>query len=159
MREKRKSRMTAMLWFYSYLKKYRWKVAVGLILVTATSVLAIVNPKITGFIVDHIIGDGTDIKMDLLPKFLGLMIAVTVLRSVLRLIFLYLFETSSQDMLYDMRDGVYRNLLQKDFAFYNRNRTGDLMSRQTGDMMAIRHFVAYVIYNLYENALLFFSAL
>ncbi len=159
MREKRKSRMTAMQWFYSYLKKYRWKVAVGLILVTATSVLAIVNPKITGFIVDHIIGDGTDIKMDLLPKFLGLMIAVTVLRSVLRLIFLYLFETSSQDMLYDMRDGVYRNLLQKDFAFYNRNRTGDLMSRQTGDMMAIRHFVAYVIYNLYENALLFFIAL
>jgi ATP-binding cassette subfamily B protein len=44
-------------------------------------------------------------------------------------------------------------------AFYNRNRTGDLMSRQTGDMMAIRHFVAYVIYNLYENALLFFIAL
>jgi ATP-binding cassette subfamily B protein len=75
MREKRKSRMTAMQWFYSYLKKYRWKVVSDSILVTATSVLAIVNPKITGFIVDDIIGDGTDIKMDLLPKFLGLMIA------------------------------------------------------------------------------------
>ncbi|WP_292197771.1 ABC transporter ATP-binding protein [Butyrivibrio sp.] len=154
-----KKNLTAMKWFYSYLKKYRWKMFVGLFLVIITSVLAIINPRITGFIVDDIIGDGTNIRIDLLPKFLILMITVTVVRSLLRLLFLYLFETASQDMLYDMRDGVYRNLLLKDFAFYNRSRTGDLMSRQTGDMMAIRHFVAYVIYNIYENTLLFVIAL
>ena len=154
-----KKNLTAMKWFYSYLKKYRWKLFVGLFLVTITSILAIINPRITGFIVDDIIGDGTNIRMDLLPKFLILMISVTVVRSLLRLLFLYLFETASQDMLFDMRDGVYRNLLLKDFAFYNRSRTGDLMSRQTGDMMAIRHFVAYVIYNIYENVLLFVIAL
>jgi ATP-binding cassette subfamily B protein len=154
-----KKHQSAMRWFYSYLKKYTWKVALGLILVTATSVLAIINPRITGFIVDDIIGDGKNIRTDLLPKFLLLMIGITVIRAVFRLIFLYLFETASQDMLYDMRDGVYRNLLEKDFAFYNRSRTGDLMSRQTGDMMAIRHFVAFVIYSIYENVLLFVIAL
>lgn len=58
-----------------------------------------------------------------------------------------------------MRDKVYRKLLQEDFAFYNKNRTGDLMSRQTGDMDAIRHFVAYVIYVVYENILYFVLAL
>jgi ATP-binding cassette subfamily B protein len=58
-----------------------------------------------------------------------------------------------------MRDKVYRKLLQEDFAFYNKNRTGDLMSRQTGDMDAIRHFVAYVIYIIYENVLYFVFAL
>ena len=58
-----------------------------------------------------------------------------------------------------MRDAVYRKLLQEDFAFYNRNRTGDLMSRQTGDMDAIRHFVAFVIYTVYENILMFIFAL
>ena len=57
-----------------------------------------------------------------------------------------------------MRDKVYRKLLQEDFAFYNKNRTGDLMSRQTGDMDAIRHFVAYVIYIVYENILYFVFA-
>ncbi len=151
--------MEAMKWFYSYLKKYSWKMVIGLILVTITSVLAIINPMITGDIVDKVIGDGTNIDFKLLPMMLGLMIAVVVIRSVLRLIFLFLFESSSQYLLYDMREGVYKNLLSKDFAFYNRNRTGDLMSRQTGDMMAIRHFVAYVIYNIYENVLLFVIAL
>lgn len=58
-----------------------------------------------------------------------------------------------------MRDTVYRKLLQEDFAFYNKKRTGDLLSRQTGDMDAIRHFVAFVIYQVYENVFLFFFAL
>ena len=58
-----------------------------------------------------------------------------------------------------MRDTVYRKLLQEDFNFYNRNRTGDLMSRQTGDMEAIRHFISYVIYAVYENILLLAFAL
>ena len=58
-----------------------------------------------------------------------------------------------------MRDAVYRKLLMEDFAFYNRNRTGDLMSRQTGDMDAIRHFVANVISSIYENILYFGFAL
>ena len=150
-----------MRWFYRYLSKYKWKEAVGLVLVTVCAVLNVINPKIMGIIVDDVIGDGKGIenRLGILPAAVALMIGCQVVRAVLRLISQWLFETCSQDMLYDMRDGVYRSLLQKDFAFYNRNRTGDLMSRQTGDMMAIRHFVAYVIYTIYENVLLFVIAL
>ena len=147
--------MSAMKWFYSYFKKYQWRTLFGLILVTVTSVLAIVNPRITGYIVDDIIGDGSNIQLDLLPKFLLLMIGATLLRAGIRLLFLFIFETNSQNMLFDMRDAIYRNLVAKDFTFYNNNKTGDLMSRQTGDMMAIRHFVAHVIYFTYECVLLF----
>ena len=153
------SKQEAMRWFYGYLKKYTWRIVIGLILGTATSVLAVVNPNITGHIVDDVIGDGTDIHFELLPRFIILMLTVTLVRGACRLVYLYMFERSSQDLLYDMRDGVYRSLMQKDFSFYNRNRTGDLMSRQTGDMMALRHFVAMVIHSLYENALLFVTAL
>ncbi len=151
----------AMKWFYRYLSKYKWKEAVGLILVTICAVLNIINPKIMGIIVDDVIGDGEGIaeRMGILPVAVALMIGCQFVRAVIRLFSQWLFETCSQDMLYDMRDGVYRSLLQKDFSFYNRNRTGDLMSRQTGDMMAIRHFVAYVIYSIYENVLLFVIAL
>ncbi len=150
-----------MKWFYRYLTKYKWKEAVGLVLVTICAVLNIINPKIMGIIVDDVIGDGKGIsgRMGILPIAVALMIGCQFVRAVIRLISQWLFETCSQDMLYDMRDGVYRSLLQKDFSFYNRNRTGDLMSRQTGDMMAIRHFVAYVIYSIYENVLLFVIAL
>ncbi|BCN30181.1 ABC transporter ATP-binding protein [Anaeromicropila herbilytica] len=148
--------MTAMQWFFSFLKKYRMKLIIALFLVTCTSALAIVNPYISGIIVDDVIKKG---NRNLLGELIILLISTTVIRSVLRYIYLYIFETSSQGMLYTMRDHVYRRLLHQDFNFYNKNRTGDLMSRQTGDMDAIRHFVAYVIYSIYENSLLFLFAL
>ena len=52
-----------------------------------------------------------------------------------------------------------KKLLEEDFNFYSKKRTGDLMSRQTGDMDAIRHFVASIIYSVYQNVLLFAFAL
>ena len=98
-------------------------------------------------------------KYDLLPWLIALLILITIIRGVLRYWSQVIFETCSQDVLYSMRDTVYRKLLQEDFAFYNKKRTGDLLSRQTGDMDAIRHFVAFVIYQVYENVFLFFFAL
>lgn len=148
--------MNAIRWFLSFLKKYRWLMVLGLFLTTLISVLAIINPYVSGMIVDDVITGG---NYTLLPQLIAILLGVTAVRGILRYCYQIVFETCSQGMLYAMRDKVYRKLLQEDFAFYNRKRTGDLMSRQTGDMDAIRHFVAYVIYAVYENILLFIFAL
>jgi ATP-binding cassette subfamily B multidrug efflux pump len=123
---------------------------------TVISVLAIVNPHISGLIVDDVIKGG---NYGELPYLAAILIGVTAVRSVLRFFYQVVFETCSQGVLYEMRDTVYRKFMQEDFAFYNRERTGDLMSRQTGDMDAVRHFVAYVIYAVYENVLLLIFAI
>ena len=148
--------MTAMQWFSSFLKKYNARLIFAMILVTITCLIAIVNPHISGIIVDDIIEGG---NREILPLMMVIMVVTTLLRAVLKYWYLIIFEKSSQSMLYSMRDYVYRRLLEQDFTFYNKNRTGDLMSRQTGDMDAIRHFVAFVIHSIYENGLLFIIAL
>lgn len=128
----------------------------GLFLTTIIAALSIVNPYLSGVIVDDVITAG---NYDLLPKLLALLLLATLLNSVLRFFYQVVFEIASQGTLYDMRSTVYRKLLAEDFAFYNKKRTGDLMSRQTGDMDAIRHFVAYVIYVVYQNVLMLVFAL
>lgn len=148
--------MTAVKWVYSFLKKYRNRMIAGLLMTTGISVLTIVNPYISGVIVDDIIGGG---HRELLRPMIACLLSVTLVRGILRFSSQVMFESSSQGVLYSMRDTVYRKLLQEDFNFYNRNRTGDLMSRQTGDMDAIRHFISYVIYAVYENILLLTFAL
>ena len=148
--------MTAEKWFLGFLKKYKWLMVLGLVMTTVISVLAIVNPHISGLIVDDVIKGG---NYDELPYLAAILIGVTAVRSVLRFFYQVVFETCSQGVLYEMRDTVYRKFMQEDFAFYNRERTGDLMSRQTGDMDAVRHFVAYVIYAVYENILLLIFAI
>ena len=143
-------------WFLSFLKKYRVRMIVGLILVFITSLLVLINPQISGMIVDEVIEGQHYEKLGIL---LLIMIGVTLVRSLLRFIFLMCFESSSQGLVYDMREEAYRKLMKEDFNFFNKNRTGDLMSRQTGDMDAVRNMVSHVIYFSFENILVFLMAL
>lgn len=129
---------------------------VGLILVFITSLLVLINPQISGMIVDEVIEGQHYEKLGIL---LLIMIGVTLVRSLLRFTFLMCFESSSQGLVYDMREEAYRKLMKEDFNFFNKNRTGDLMSRQTGDMDAVRHMVSHVIYFSFENILVFLMAL
>ena len=143
-------------WFLSFLKKYRVRMIVGLILVFITSLLVLINPQISGMSVEEGIEGQHYEKLGIL---LLIMIGVTLVRSLLRFTFLMCFESSSQGLVYDMREEAYRKLMKEDFNFFNKNRTGDLMSRQTGDMDAVRHMVSHVIYFSFENILVFLMAL
>ena len=148
--------MAPMKWFWGFLKKYCTLLLFGLLMTTVIAVLAIVNPYISGLIVDDVIQGG---NLTLLPSLILTLLSVTLVRGILRFAHQVIFETCSQGVLYDMRDRFFRRLLMEDFAFFSRKKTGDLMSRQTGDMDAIRHFVAYIIYAVYENMLMFIFAL
>ena len=148
--------MTPMRWFWSFLRKYRFAILGGLVLTTFISAMSVINPYVSGRIVDDVIQGG---NLSLLPTLIAILLTVTAVRGVSRYFYQLIFETCSQGVLYDMRDAVYRKLLLEDFAFYNKKKTGDLMSRQTGDMDAIRHFVALIIYTVYENSLQFCFAL
>ena len=112
--------MTPMKWFFSFLKKYRGLMLLGLFLTTIVSVLFIVNPYLSGEIVDKVIIGG---QYDLLFPYIGCLIGVTVIMSALRFLFQVVFETASQGLLYDMRNKVYCKLLEEDFAFYNKKLT------------------------------------
>ncbi len=147
--------MEAFKWFYSFFKPYKKRYAFGLFLVTLATLLSFVNPYVIGIFVDDVMQKG-DVSM-LKYVLIGL-IGSTIIKTTIRWYYLVLFEQCSQDILYNMRDKVYRKFMRQDFAFFNRNRTGDLMSRQIGDMDAIRHFTA-TFFAIYEAIIYFVVAL
>ena len=61
--------MTPLKWFSGFLKKYRLVIVIGLVLMTVIVACAIVNPYISGMIVDDVIQGGA---YDLLPKLIGI---------------------------------------------------------------------------------------
>lgn len=147
---------TAFSWFFDFLKKHTGKMLIGLVIITIVSATAVVNPYISGLLIDKVlIGQ----KYNLLGKYIFLLVSTKIIRDILHYLARMLFEYSSQGVLYDMRKEVFHKFLKEDFSFYNTNRTGDLMSRQIGDMQAIRHFVAFVIFTVYQNILWFIFAL
>ena len=95
--------MTPMKWFFSFLKKYRGLMILGLFLTTIIAALSIVNPYISGIIVDNVIQAG---NYSLLPKLLALLIGTTLLTGILRFLYQIVLETASQGTLYYMIDKV-----------------------------------------------------
>ena len=69
-----------------------------------------------------------------------------------------IYETVSQSVLYRVRNYLYDKLQRQDMTFYSTYRTGDLMTRQTGDLDAVRHMVAWVVRMVVESFSLFAAA-
>lgn len=148
--------MTPMRWFYSFVKKYIFRICVGLFMTACVALLAVLTPYVSGRIVDEVIKGQNH---EVLPTLLVILIGATLVRGLVRAGYLMIFESTSQNVLYDMRSFLYKCLMEKDFNFYNKHRTGEIMSRQTGDMDAIRHFLAHSLYYTWENALMFVVSL
>lgn len=148
--------MAPFRWYLGFLKKYIWLIVVGLIMCTLYAGLTIVSPYLAGNIVDDVVLGG---NYQMLTGLVIALIIVSLISGILRFFLQFVFELASQKTLYDMRRAIYRKLIHEDFAFFNKRRTGDIMSRQTGDMDAVRHFTAYVLYMIYQNVLIFLFAL
>ena len=70
-----------------------------------------------------------------------------------------ILEKISQRILFKIRTDLYEKLLELDVNFYSKVKTGDLMARMTGDTDAIRHFVAWVVYNILSSVTTFAFAI
>ncbi len=54
---------------------------------------------------------------------------------------------------YDMRNRLYSHLLRLSFGFYDRNQTGQLMSRATVDLQNVRFFLGYGLIFFFQHVL------
>ena len=57
------------------------------------------------------------------------------------------------DVEMDLRQGLYSHLVRLSFGFYDRNQTGQLMSRATVDLQGVRFFLGYGLIFFFQNAL------
>ena len=148
--------MRSFQWIKNYIRPYKWLIVLGLFLVLITSGLHMVNPYLSGKIVDDVIKNGqTDLLMPLVIK----LIIVTFLASVLNYFYKMIFEHISQNTVFQIRKDIYTQLQEQDFMYFDTTRTGDIMARLTGDTEAIRHFVAMIIFAVFNNFMLLIFAL
>lgn len=148
--------MSSIKWIFGYINKYKFRFYFALSAVLLSSLMAMVSPYLSGRLVDEVIINN---NIDLLFPILGVMIAVTVVKAIIRYSYQMTFEFVSQNVIFELRQNMYSKLQELDLDYYNKTRTGDIMARMTGDMDAVRHFVAWVIYNICENVTVFVFAI
>ena len=99
---------------------------------------ALAVPWLLGSVVDDVLQGGS---LRGLIRLAALIIAVNVLRGGFSYGQTYLGEALSQLVAYDLRNALYRKLQALSFAFHDTQQTGNLMSKATADVEAVRMFV------------------
>ena len=146
----------ALKYVWMYIRKYVLKFLLALLLTVCVAGLSMVSPYATGKIVGEVINGG---MVDRLVGYLLLMLGAAMLIAIVRYIYLWIFEDVSQKVISEVRSDLYQRIQKMDFRFFDKNRVGDLMSRLTGDIEAIRVFVAGTVYQLVINICTFVFAL
>lgn len=86
----------------------------------------------------------------LLYWLLAAMVILTLVRTVIVYVVCMAFEHCSQAALFRIRNFLFNKIERQDMKFYATYRTGDLMTRLTGDLDAVRHMIAWVIRSIIE---------
>ena len=148
--------MKSFKWIIGYLKKYKVRYIAALALVLFTAVINMIIPFLSGTIVDKVI---VGKEINLLIPILLLMIFIVVFKGIIAYSFQIMFEKISQSILLEIRTDLYEKLLNLDFKFYSSHKTGDIMARMTGDIDALRHFIAWVVYSILSSVSIFIFAI
>ena len=104
------------------------------------SALGMIRPYLTKTLIDRVI---TGREYFLLPWLAGAIVVVSAGRGVFNYARQYLGELFGQRMVFDLRTALYEHLSGLPFSFYDHAKTGDLMSRLTGDVEAVRAFTSF----------------
>ncbi|MBP5462034.1 MAG: ABC transporter ATP-binding protein, partial [Lachnospiraceae bacterium] len=97
-------------------------------------------------------------KEETIYTLLTLMVGLTLFRVIVVYLDCMAYERVSQGTLFRIRNFLYNKIQRQDMKFYSTYRTGDLMTRVTGDLDAVRHNIAWVIRCIVESITLFCSA-
>lgn len=120
------------------------------------NVMQLTVPFVTQKIVDLFLtgeeaGANLATKKDLFYQLIIAMVALTFLRTLIVYVVCMDVEHVSQKVLYRIRTYLFDKIERQDMKFYSTYRTGDLMTRLTGDLDAVRHMVAWVIRSIVES--------
>lgn len=133
------------------LRSYRLRLALALLCTAGAAGFALAMPQLIRWAIDFGIGRG---NVAALATAALAVVGAALLRGVFAYGQQYLSEWVAQRVAYELRNQLYDRLQRLSFAFHDRAQTGQLMSRATQDVEAVRLFVNFGVLRLAYLALL-----
>lgn len=132
------------------------RIITAMVISAVTSLMLLVNPSLTATLVDEVI---IAENPEPLLGILAIMLIVKLAREGARYLMIVLLETASQNTVYSLRRTLFAKLQFQDTRFFDRNRTGDLMTRMSADLDWCRHFISYMDYAVVDCVFMFLGTL
>jgi len=118
-----------------YLQRRRRALAFGLASLLGIAVFSVASPWVLRYAIDDLTLQVTARKLYL---YAAALVAVVAVEGVFRYWTRRVLIGMSRELEYELRNDVFRHLTRLEAAYYHRHRIGDLMSRATNDLSAVR---------------------
>ena len=123
-----------------YVGPYKWNMVLAAVLLVVSTVLGLVWPKVVQLVIDLGLRDAG--FLDLL--ILGL-IVVLLVRAVIDGVRQFVMAYTGERVIFDLRMSIVRHLQSLSLSFFNRRKTGELMSHVTSDATLVHGVITQTI--------------
>jgi len=144
--------MKTLLRLIIFAQKYWGWLLLAFICLVATTVFSLAVPWILGEAIDTVMGIG---ERSFLILAAVAVLGANALRGISAYGHSYLSESVSLKTSYDIRNALYDRLQRLSFAYHDQSQTGQLMSRATADVEAIRMFFGRGLLGVVQTFILF----
>jgi ATP-binding cassette, subfamily B, multidrug efflux pump len=121
-----------------YLARYKVQFIVGLAALLITQAVGVTVPLVIKAAIDSI-AQGTTLRK--LLFFAALLLGIALAKAFFQFWMRWILIGISRDIEYDLRNDLFRHLMRLSPRYYTETRTGDLMSKLTNDLNAVRNLV------------------
>jgi ATP-binding cassette subfamily B protein len=118
-----------------YLARHRRPLAVGTLCLLATTAFAVASPWVLRHAIDDLTSALTRHKLFL---YSGVLLGLALIEGAFRYFMRTVLIGLSRQLEYELRGDLFAHLLRLPLAYYHGQRTGDVMSRATNDLSAVR---------------------
>ena len=144
--------------FWDYLVRYRWHWVAGVLLTLCSTSFGLVTPWLLRQAIDTFSG-GVSLLAWPLAWYAAAIVGLALVEAVSRFCSRYILTGASRWVEYDLRNRYFAHLETLEPAFFQRNRTGDLVARATNDLSAVRQLFGPAAYTVLSTGLLVIIAL
>lgn len=131
-----------------YFRPYRARAALILACLALTSVLGLAPPLLIRAILDHAL-PGRDLP--LLTGLVAGLILLPILTGLVGVLQNYWHVRISQNLMFDIRNELYKHLQRLSLRFYTTTRAGEILSRVNNDVGAVQGVVISTVVGIVTN--------
>ncbi|MGH2460762.1 MAG: ABC transporter transmembrane domain-containing protein, partial [Chloroflexota bacterium] len=130
--------MRTLLRLFQFVRPYWWLTAADIVLIIALSTFRLGPAWFIKLAIDQAVPQR---NLHLLALFVFGLVVSSLLTNAFTAIESYLEQYVGQRVIFDLRNVLYSHLQSKSMSFYDRNQTGQLMSRVTNDVSQVQFFI------------------
>ena len=132
-----KNRKKVLMRLWRYLYQYKRYLAGAMILTFSTNILSLIGPSLAGYAIDAFGTTKGQVDFDKVFFYIFWMLGLYLFSSIFAYLLAMLMISLSQKVVYKMRKDVFERLADLPVGYFDRNQTGDIISRITYDIDTI----------------------